>query len=83
MPPNLVTNCFCARPEKKRAPEGALCSMSLASSEAKAMIDVDQRFENWNERRAFALPYFLRSTTRESRVRKPPFFSTPRSSGSK
>jgi hypothetical protein len=42
-----------------------------------------QRFENWNERRAFARPYFLRSTTRESRVRKPPFFRTPRSSGSK
>ena len=34
-------------------------------------------------RRAFARPYFLRSTTRESRVRKPPFLSTVRSSGSK
>src|SRR3569833_352773 len=42
----------------------------------------DQRFENWKDRRALALPYFLRSTTRESRVRKPPFLSTPRSSGS-
>src|SRR6266571_5057813 len=31
----------------------------------------DQRLENWNERRALARPYFLRSTTRESRVRKP------------
>src|SRR5216683_3118340 len=29
---------------------------------------IDQRLENWNERRALALPYFLRSTTRESRV---------------
>src|SRR5260221_11656783 len=29
----------------------------------------DQRFENWKLRRAFALPYFLRSTTRLSRVR--------------
>src|SRR5271166_5669366 len=27
-----------------------------------------QRLENWNERRAFAFPYFLRSTTRASRV---------------
>ncbi len=43
----------------------------------------DQRFENWKLRRALALPYFLRSTTRESRVRKPPFLSTLRSSGSK
>src|SRR5260221_5476871 len=29
----------------------------------------DQRLENWKLRRAFALPYFLRSTTRLSRVR--------------
>ncbi len=43
----------------------------------------DQRLENWNERRAFALPYFLRSTTRLSRVRKPPRLSAPRRSGSK
>ena len=35
-----------------------------------------QRFENWKLRRALARPYFLRSTTRLSRVRKPPFFST-------
>ena len=39
--------------------------------------------ENWKERRALARPYFLRSTTRLSRVRKPPFLSTTRSSGSK
>src|SRR5215471_556229 len=38
----------------------------------------NQRFENWKDLRAFALPYFLRSTERESRVRKPPFFRTPR-----
>ena len=31
-----------------------------------------QRFENWKLRRALRLPYFLRSTTRASRVRKPP-----------
>src|SRR6202000_3573516 len=43
----------------------------------------DQRFENWNDLRALARPYFLRSNTREARVRKPPFFRTLRSSGSK
>jgi Flp pilus assembly protein TadG len=43
----------------------------------------DQRFENWKLRRALALPYFLRSTMRLSRVRKPPFLSAARSSGSK
>src|SRR3954463_8161765 len=42
-----------------------------------------QRLENWKLRRALALPYFLRSTTRESRVRKPAFLSVPRRSGSK
>src|SRR5213083_1577893 len=41
-----------------------------------------QRLENWKLRRALALPYFLRSTTRLSRVRKPPRLSTPRRSGS-
>jgi hypothetical protein len=41
-----------------------------------------QRFENWNDRRALALPYFLRSTTRLSRVRKPPRLRTLRNSGS-
>ena len=41
-----------------------------------------QRLENWKLRRAFALPYFLRSTTRLSRVRKPPFLSTVRRAGS-
>src|SRR5580692_1759048 len=40
------------------------------------------RFENWKLLRALALPYFLRSTTRESRVTKPPRLSTLRSSGS-
>ena len=42
----------------------------------------DQRLENWNERRAFFLPYFLRSTTRGSRVKKPSFLRMGRSSGS-
>src|SRR5580700_11228600 len=40
------------------------------------------RFENWKLLRALALPYFLRSTTRESRVTKPPRLRTERSSGS-
>src|SRR3546814_17765959 len=40
------------------------------------------RFENWKLRRAFALPYFLRSTTRGSRVRKPAPFSAGRRGGS-
>src|SRR5215203_1258190 len=44
---------------------------------------LDQRLENWNERRALALPYFLRSTTRGSRVRNPPRLRTGRRSGSK
>src|SRR5229473_6524962 len=42
-----------------------------------------QRLENWKERRAFAFPYFLRSTTRGSRVRNPPRLSALRRSGSK
>ena len=42
----------------------------------------DQRFENWKLRRAFGLPYFFRSTTRLSRVRKPAAFSAGRSEGS-
>ncbi len=41
-----------------------------------------QRFENWKLFRAFALPYFLRSTTRLSRVRKPAAFSAARRPGS-
>ncbi len=41
-----------------------------------------QRFENWKLRRAFLWPYFLRSTTRASRVRKPSFFSSGRRPGS-
>ena len=41
-----------------------------------------QRFENWKLRRALGRPYFLRSTARGSRVRKPPGLSTARSPGS-
>ena len=49
----------------------------------KELIMQTHRFENWKLRRALALPYFLRSTTRGSRVRKPPAFKTGRSPGSK
>jgi hypothetical protein len=49
----------------------------------RALVGPRQRLENWKLRRAFMRPYFLRSTTRLSRVRKPPFLSTGRSSGSK
>ena len=47
-----------------------------------ARSSCDQRFENWKLFRAFARPYFFRSTTRLSRVRKPAAFSAPRSDGS-
>src|SRR5258708_17416317 len=50
---------------------------------AKTIGAPSHRFENWNDRRALALPYFLRSTTRLSRVRKPPRLRTLRNSGSK
>src|SRR5512141_510595 len=62
-------------PKKEGAPKRSL----RIDSDFRA----DQRLENWNDRRALARPYFLRSTTRLSRVRKPPRLSTLRSSGSK
>src|SRR5712692_9985168 len=39
------------------------------------------RLENWNRRRAPGWPYFLRSTTRASRVKNPAFFIAGRNSG--
>src|SRR5258708_3917535 len=36
------------------------------------VMKADQRLENWNERRALALPHFFRSTTPESRVKERP-----------
>ena len=42
----------------------------------------DQRLENWKLRRALRLPYFLRSTTRLSRVRNPAALSDGRKLGS-
>src|SRR3546814_20736727 len=49
------------------------CCKSLAAN---------QRFENWKLLRALARPYFLRSTVRLSRVRKPSFFTALRRAGS-
>ena len=49
---------------------------------AKANDRPAQRLENWKLRRAFLRPYFLRSTTRLSRVRKPAALSGDRSAGS-
>src|SRR3546814_16516936 len=42
----------------------------------------DQRLENWKLRRALALPYFWRSTTRPSRVRKTACLTAERRDGS-
>src|SRR5690606_37457098 len=66
---------------KKQTKRGRKAPLYLGKLSEK--LTLDQRLENWKDRRAFPLPYFLRSTTRESRVRKPPFFSGPRRSGSK
>src|SRR4051812_34077227 len=53
------------RRQRKRAPENRRPSLSLLMPPPRQN---DQRFENWNDLRALARPYFLRSTTRESRV---------------
>ena len=59
-------------PKRERAHRGAL----------SIRCDTPQRLENWKLRRALARPYFLRSTTRLSRVRKPAALSGPRRAGS-
>ena len=51
-------------------------------SEASRIRPPGQRLENWKLRRALALPYFLRSTTRLSRVRNPCGLRTARRPGS-
>src|ERR687896_425748 len=51
-------------------------------SHRQAPVD-GQRLEYWGALRAFLSPYFLRSTSRASRVRKPRFFSSGRSSTSR
>src|ERR1043166_5620743 len=78
-PYRLLTFSCCGATEK--AKEQKKKGAPRPSSEI-VCCEADQRFENWNERRALARPYFLRSTTRLSRVRKPPRLSTERSSGS-
>jgi hypothetical protein len=68
---------FGSTPESKLKPNGGYNALSVSSWRS-----FFYRFENWKLRRALALPYFLRSTTRLSRVRKPPCFKTGRSPGS-
>lgn len=58
-------------------------ALRLRSARLHHTSKIVQRFENWKLRRALALPYFLRSTTRLSRVMKPACFSAGRSAGSK
>ncbi len=59
-----------------------LAAAWIAAARARRKSGKAQRLENWNDRRALALPYFLRSTTRLSRVRKPATFRMPRRPGS-
>lgn len=51
--------------EKKKA--RARCPGLMGSADVEGVY----RLENWKRRRAPAWPYFFRSTSRESRVRKP------------
>jgi hypothetical protein len=62
--------------QQKRATEPAALLLAVP----KTLLD--QRLENWKLLRALALPYFFRSTTRLSRVRKPAAFRAPRRAGS-
>src|SRR6516165_1307345 len=78
-PYGLVSDRTQARPNAKS--HGGACTPARAPWDSRSASRL-QRLENWNERRALALPYFLRSTTRESRVRNPPRLSELRSSGS-
>src|SRR5262249_5120146 len=56
--------------------------MAEVNTRLQELLDADRlqmillyRFENWNRARAPRCPYFLRSLTRESRVRNPACFS--------
>ena len=75
--PDSVSSANPAPEKTKGAADAAPFQHSMPTDRPK-----DQRLENWNDRRAFALPYFFRSTTRLSRVRKPAAFSAPRRPGS-
>jgi hypothetical protein len=69
------------RPLGRRSPERQRGARRRPLPNTKSG-EPDQRLENWKLRRAPDLPYFLRSTTRESRVRKPCAFSAGRRPGS-
>src|SRR5216683_3124084 len=65
-------------------PIGARCAPQRSAARApkrEPSVGSLYRFENWKRLRAPGRPYFLRSTTRASRVRKPAFFSAGRKSG--
>ena len=66
---------FC--PERRDSGVKVFC---FFFSKKKALLAY--RLLNWKLRRAFALPYFLRSTTRLSRVRNPAVLRIGRKSGS-
>ena len=68
--------------EPKAKRETALTGLAPPIGWTAPFYPPDQRFENWKLRRALRLPYFLRSTTRESRVKKPAAFRGVRSTGS-
>src|SRR6185369_1980214 len=83
--------------QRAQADLGQLCNRSLDEADKRkrrgkspgvsctcreGAIGGDQRFENWKDLRALARPYFLRSTTRGSRVRKPAALTALRRAGS-
>lgn len=72
----------CAALATLRAGVAAASRQFILSGAAGGVEGLGYRLLNWKERRALALPYFLRSTTRGSRVRKPSRFTTVRSPGS-
>jgi len=78
-----LRNLFHRQPTKRAA--CAALPFSLGEKVARRPDEgsAPQRLENWKLARALRWPYFLRSTTRESRVRKPPFLSAGLRSGSK
>jgi len=59
----------------QKAKKGLPIIRQALRHDGELMFPQTYRFENWKLLRAFALPYFLRSTVRLSRVRKPCFFS--------
>jgi hypothetical protein len=76
LPDGRVAQAACTHSQVARLVENVCPSVETGGQ------TVDQRLLNWKLRRAFMRPYFLRSTTRGSRVRKPATFRMPRRSGS-